>query len=104
MNARHQRTHERDPLGPDFPAVSAAEIVNNRNKDLIALGWIAENAVIRSTLDGLDDRRRRGEIHVRDPAWDDVAVGIFVPLSAIRPRAFRTAIKIESHSLGRTLD
>ena len=74
------------------------------SEDGVALRGITVHAMRGAVLDGFDDGGRRLEIHVRDPTRDDIRIGILVPLGAVGPGAFRTAVKIESHSLRRTLD
>ena len=99
MDARHERAHERDPLGLDLPAMAATHMVDDGGEDGVALRGVAEHAMVRAFADDFDHRGRRLEVHVRDPARDDVLVGVLVPLGAVGPGAFRTAVEIESHSL-----
>jgi hypothetical protein len=79
--------------------MTAAEVVDDGSKDGIALRGVTVHAMRGTSLDRFDDSRRRREVHVRDPTRDDILVGILVPLGAVGPGAFRTAVKIESHSL-----
>ena len=99
VDARHERAHERDPLGLDLPAVAATHMIDDGREDGIALRGVTEDAVSGAFADDFDHRGRRLEVHVRDPARNDVLVGILVPLGAVGPGAFRTAVEIESHSL-----
>ena len=99
MDAWHERAHERDPLGLDLPAVTAADVINDGSEDGVALGGVTVHAMRGASLDGFDHGGRGQEVHIGDPARDDVLVGILVPLGAVGPGAFRTAVKIESHSL-----
>jgi len=99
MDAGYERAHERDPLRLDLPAMTAAEMVDDGSEDGIALRGVTVHAMRGTSLDGFDDGGRRRKVHVRDPTRDDILVGIPVPLGAVGPGAFRTAVKIESHSL-----
>ena len=99
MDARHERAHERDPLGPDLPAMATTDVIDDGSEHGVALRGITVHAMRGAGLDGFDDGGRRLEVHVRDPTRDDVLIGILVPLGAVGPGAFRTAVEIESHSL-----
>ena len=99
VDAGHERAHERDPLGLDLPAMAATHMADDGSEDGVALRGVTVHAVRGAGLDGFDDGGRRLEVHVGDPARDDVLVGILVPLGAVGPGAFRTAVEIESHSL-----
>ena len=99
VDARDERAHESDPLGLDFPAMTATDVVDDGSEDGVALSGVSVHAMRGAGLDGFDDGGRRLEVHVRDPTRDDVLIGILVPLGAVGPGAFRTAVKIESHSL-----
>ena len=79
--------------------MTAAYMVDDGSEDGVALRRVAVHAMRGTGLDGFHDRGRRLEVHVRDPARDDILVGILVPLGAVGPGAFRTAVEIESHSL-----
>ena len=82
----------------------AADMVHDRREHRVALRRITEDAVGGAGLDRLDDRGRGLEIHVGDPARDDVAVMVLVPLGAVRAGALRAAVEIESHGMRKTLD
>ena len=99
VDAGHERAHERDPLGLDLPAVAATDVVDDGSEDGVALGGVTIDAMRGAGLHGFDDGGGRLEIHVGDPARDDILVGVLVPLGAVGPGAFRTAVEIESHSL-----
>ena len=98
VDAGHQGAHESDPLGANLPAMAAAHMVNDGGEDGVTLRGITVDTVGGARLHGGNHCGGRHEIHVGNPARDDVAIGILVPLRAVRPRAFRTAVKIESHS------
>ena len=79
--------------------MATTDVIDDGGEDGVALRGVTEDAVGGAFADDFDHRGRRLEIHVRDPARDDVLVGVLVPLGAVGPGAFRTAVEIESHSL-----
>lgn len=87
--------------------MAAAHMVDDRGEHAVTLRRVTEDAVGGASLNGVNHRGRRHEIHVGDPARDDVLVGVLVgvlvPLGAVRAGAFRAAVEIESHGLKETL-
>ena len=58
---------------------------------------IAEGLTCNAVLQGLDDGGWRGEIHVRHPQWQDIAVGIAIPLDRVTVAKINRPIKVEFH-------
>ena len=56
-----------DPLVLDAPAVAPLEVGDDRLDERVGDQRVAEHAVGGARLERLDHRRRRGEVHVRDP-------------------------------------
>ncbi|MNC47149.1 hypothetical protein D3C75_961950 [compost metagenome] len=88
---------ENQLLGLDAPGVLVPEVGNDCLAQVILGHAVADHRVFQSFLQGLDDHRRRGEIHVGDPHRQHIG-GVAAPLGAAGVVAVEHLIKIESHA------
>jgi hypothetical protein len=56
---------------------------------------ISKDTVIHTAMQGLENRRRRGKIHVRHPEW--IQLGPAVVFDAARALSFDPMVKISTH-------
>ena len=79
-----------DPARVDLPAVVALEHVHDGLDHLRRRPGVPEHAVLDALVQGVDDGRRRAEIHVGHPHRDDVPAPVLFPLLADPCRADRS--------------
>jgi hypothetical protein len=53
--------------------------------------------VFNPSAEGIDDRRGRSEVHVRDPKRQNIALLVVLPLLRVCPPAIGRRVEIEIH-------
>jgi len=86
-----QRDHG---LGRDPPAVALGHTLGDHAGQLVGIAQVSEEAVLDAIVQRLHHRRRRGEVHVRDPQRQDVS-GELAPLVAVGVAAVDDAVEVE---------
>jgi hypothetical protein len=84
VEPRHQARQPDDPLGIDCSRRNLRAQVADHRFRLAGRGMVvAEHAVPDALAQGLQHRRRRGEIHVGDPQRNDIAPGVLRPFHRV---------------------
>ncbi|MNZ67543.1 hypothetical protein D3C78_857970 [compost metagenome] len=97
VEARLDARQENQLLGLDTPGVFVPEVGHDSLAQVILGHAVTDHRVFQSFLQGLDDHRRRGEIHVGDPHRQHVR-RVAAPLGTAGIVAVEHLIKIESHA------
>jgi hypothetical protein len=100
VEARLDSRQEDQLLRLDAPGVFVPQVGNDGFAQIVRGHAVADHRVFQTLLQGLDDHRRRGEIHVGDPHRQHIG-RVAAPFGAAGVMAVEHLIKIESHAQSR---